>query len=117
MVFSAVAIGASKNGTASGSIALGSTCANGGTATYTWTGFGGGKQVAIDVDEAVAPDFHHVITRHVASVMGSGGSFTVHFDLVNGNIYSADGVLYDGKGNQIPGAAIQLPGQHDPSCT
>ena len=100
----AMALPAAAAGSASAgsnlTLTLGPACVRGGSVTYTWSGFGGAKSVAVDVYDAnaAAHPLHQTIVTH-----GASGSVTLTFDEISGDNYTASASLSTKKG-QAPGS-------------
>jgi hypothetical protein len=95
----AMALPAAAAGSASArsslTLALGPACAHGGSATYTWSGFGGAKSIVIDVYDSNAAT--HPVQETVVT-HGASGSVTFTFDEVSGDNYTASASLSKKKG-------------------
>jgi hypothetical protein len=95
----AMALPAAAAGSASAgsrlTLTLGPACARGGSITYSWSGFGGAKNVVVDVydSNAATHPVHETVVTHRAS-----GSVTFTFDEMSGDNYTASASLSTKKG-------------------
>jgi hypothetical protein len=94
MAVPAAAAGSASTGS-SLTLTLGPSCALGGSATYTWSGFGGAKSVVVDVYDSNAAT--HPVQETVVT-HGASGSVTFTFDEMSGDNYTASASLSTKKG-------------------
>jgi hypothetical protein len=104
----AMAIPAAASGSASArsslNLTLGPGCAAGGSVTYSWSGFGGAKTVAVNVydsDTATYP------VQRTVDTHGASGSVTFTFDETSGENYTASGSLITRKGSATGSEQVQ----------
>jgi len=99
MVLAAAASGSGRH-MAALNFSLGSTCAGGGSVTYTWSGFHHVSDVRVIAFDQTAMS-HSV---NVDQSAGSSGTLTFTFDETNGDIYNFEGFLQNDKGQTEKGS-------------
>jgi hypothetical protein len=75
-------------------LSLSSTCADGGSVTFSWSGFGGAKSVAVFAFDATDPNNPILLFDETATTHGPSGTYgPVTFAEHNGQTYTAAGVV------------------------